>query len=91
MHIVSFISGHVTRIIYLGQRVATSCNFLQMLVSLIAESEMERYISLILRVLLVKQPDISEPTFLTQYQIVYNMKKYLSNKCAWYQNLKSWG
>ena len=27
-----------------------------------------------LRVLLVKQPDISEPTFLTQYQIVYNMK-----------------
>ena len=27
-----------------------------------------------LRALLVKQPDISEPTFLTQYQIVYNMK-----------------
>ena len=27
-----------------------------------------------LRVLLAKQPDISEPTFLTQYQIVYNMK-----------------
>ena len=27
-----------------------------------------------LRVLLVKQPDISEPTFLTQYQIIYNMK-----------------
>ena len=28
----------------------------------------------ILRVLLAKQPDISEPTFLTQYQIIYNMK-----------------
>ena len=27
-----------------------------------------------LRVLLAKQPDISEPTFLTQYQIIYNMK-----------------